>query len=148
MQDLNYSFAREKRGKAAEQLGFASFEATVGDLSDFDAILPTEAFFDFITLINTIHEIEPFGLPRILVNCLRRLTANGTIFIYDMDRTQPLELGVIPLRTGNHIRQIVGRLLNAVGVFDYQPEVGHWDHKTCNGWKCTIAKATPNIIAW
>jgi ubiquinone/menaquinone biosynthesis C-methylase UbiE len=136
--DLDQDYARETT-KAAERLGFASLDVTVGDLSDFDRILPSGPLFDFITLTNTVHEIEPVRLATLLVTCLRRLTDTGTLFIYDMDRITPPELGAVPW-SRDDVRRIVRRMLGALGAFAYRPEVGLWNHRTCNGWNVQLER--------
>ena len=72
--DLNQEFARETR-RTVDDLGFHSFVVTVGNLSNFDSILPSEMLFDFITLTNTIYEIEPVQLASLLASCLK--TSDG-----------------------------------------------------------------------
>lgn len=141
--DLNQDFARETR-KTAEELGFASFETRIGDLSDFDKILPVGAQFDFITLTNTVHEIEPVRLATLLVNCLERLTPTGSLFIYDMEKIKPPELGAVPW-TRDDIRQILLRMLDALGASTYRPEVGLWNHSTCNGWNVQLERQHLNL---
>jgi len=91
--DLDQDFARETR-KTAEHLGFASLETRIGDLSDFDRILPSGILFDFITLTNTVHEIEPIRLATVLVNCVGRLTSMGSLFIYSYPRSPHALFGV------------------------------------------------------
>jgi ubiquinone/menaquinone biosynthesis C-methylase UbiE len=141
--DLNQTFARETR-KTAESLGFAAFETHVGDLADFDKILPPDVQFDFITLTNTVHEIEPVRLATLLVNCLRRLTPMGSLFIYDMEKVKPLELGAVPW-SRDDIRQILLRMLDALGASTYRPEVGLWNHSTCNGWNVQLERRYLNL---
>lgn len=141
--DLNHAFARETR-KTAEGLGFATFETHVGDLSDFDKILPTGVQFDFITLTNTIHEIQPVRLATLLVNCLGRLTPTGSLFIYDMEKIKPLELGAVPW-SRDDIRQILLRMLDALGASSYRPEVGLWNHSTCNGRNVQLERKHLNL---
>lgn len=136
--DLDQDFARETR-RTAEHLGFGGLETRVGALSDFDRILPPEALFDFITLTNTVHEIEPLRLATLLVSCLMRLSDTGTLFIYDMERIKPLELGAVPW-SRDDIRRIVLRMLDALGATSYRPEVGLWNHRTCNGWNVQLER--------
>jgi cyclopropane fatty-acyl-phospholipid synthase-like methyltransferase len=136
--DLDQNFARETR-KTAEALGFLSLDIRVGDLSDFDRILPVGAQFDFITLTNTVHEIEPSRLATLLVNCLRRLAATGTLFIYDMERIKPPELGAVPW-SRDDVKSIVHRILDGFGVSAYRPEVALWNHSTTNGWNVQLER--------
>jgi len=141
--DVRQDFARETR-KTAENLGFASLETRVGDLSDFDRVLPAGAFFDFITLTNTVHEIEPGRLAGLLVGCIGRLTDSGTLFIYDMEQIRPPELGALPW-SRDDVRRIMRSMLDAVGAEAYRPEVGLWVHKTCNGWNVQVQRQHLNI---
>lgn len=136
--DLDQDYARETR-KTAERLGFASLQTTVGELSEFDHILPSGVLFDFITLTNTVHEIEPIRLATLLVSCLGRLTDMGTLFIYDMERIKPPELGALPW-SRDDMRRIVLRMLDGLGASAYRPEVGLWNHRTCNGWNVQLER--------
>lgn len=77
--DLDKEFARETR-KTAERLGFASLETRVGDLSDFDRILPKGAIFEFITLTNTIHEIEPLSIGKSVCELHRAFDGFRNVF--------------------------------------------------------------------
>lgn len=141
--DLDQTFARETR-RAAERVGFASFETRVGDLSDFHRVLPEAHHFDFVTVTNTIHEVHPARLSEILVNCIERLSDTGTLFIYDMERLVPLELGALPWKRDD-IRLILRSLLDALGATEYAPEVGRWSHRNCNGWNVQIQRQHLNV---
>lgn len=134
--DLDQSYARETR-RAAERLGLLSLQVAVGELSEFDRILPRSPRFDFITLTNTVHEVEPACLAPILGDCLSRLTDSGTLFVYDMDSVKPPELGAVPWKRDD-VRRIVRRMLDALGSSTYHPEVGLWRHRTCDGWNLQL----------
>jgi Methyltransferase domain. len=136
--DLNQEFARETTRTAA-RLGFASLQSKVGELSEFDHVLATDVEFDFITLTNTVHEVEPSRLAALLVGCMHRLSPNGTLFIYDMELIDPPELGALPWRR-DVIRKIVFRMLDGFGAKHYRPEVGLWHHRSCNGWNVQIQR--------
>jgi SAM-dependent methyltransferase len=136
--DIEQSFARETR-RTAEHLGFAGLETRVGDLFNFNVILPRGTAFDFITLTNTIHEIDPVRLATVLVNCVIRLQPSGSLFIYDMEKIKPPELGAVPWNRDD-VRRIVVRMLDAFGTPSYRPEVGLWNHSTCNGWNVQLER--------
>jgi SAM-dependent methyltransferase len=136
--DVDQRYARETH-KLAERQGFASLKTDVGELSNFDRILPKEHLFDFITLTNTVHEIEPVSLATLLATCLGRLGETGTLFIYDMDRINPPELGALPW-SRDEVRRIVQRMLDSLGASAYRPEVGLWKHQTCNGWNVQLER--------
>lgn len=136
--DLDKGFASDTR-KTAEGLGFASLETRVGDLSDFDRVLPSGTLFDFITLTNTVHEIEPVRFAALLVKCVGRLTPTGCLFIYDMERVMPPELGAVPW-SRDDIRGIVHKMLDILGASVYRPEVSQWNHHSCNGWSVQLER--------
>ena len=134
--DIEQGFVRETV-KTAKRLGLASVQSAIGELADFDRILPPNLAFDFITITNTVHEIEPARLAGLLVTSVARLTDTGTLFMYDMDRITPAELGAVPW-SRDDIRRIAHRMLDCLGASSYRPEVGLWNHKTCNGWNIQI----------
>jgi SAM-dependent methyltransferase len=136
--DLNQGYARETE-KAAERLGFASFQIKVGDLLDFDQLLSREALFDFITLTNTVHEIQPVRLANLLYKSIMRLSEAGTLFVYDMEKIQPLELGAVPW-SRDDVKSLIRHLLDALGATAYHPEVSRWSHKTCKGWNVQLER--------
>lgn len=142
--DLNSDYSRETM-RTAQILGFASLECRVGDLANFTHLLPADTRFDFITLTNTVHEFEPSQLAKLLVDALSRLTDSGTLFIYDMERIVPPELGAVPW-TRDEIRGIVFCILDALGASQYRPEVGLWFHRTTNGWNVQLQREHLGIL--
>jgi hypothetical protein len=141
--DLDQDFARETT-KSAERLDFASLNVKVGDLADFHRILPPDTVFDFLTLTNTVHEVDPASLANLLVDCVLRLSDGGTLFIYDMEQVNPPELGAVPW-TRDDVRQIVRTLLDGLGAAHYQPEAGLWTHRSCNGWNVQLQRQHLNV---
>lgn len=136
--DINQQFARETR-RIAERLGFASLEIKVGGLCDFNKLVPPDYAFDFITLMNTVHEIEPCHLAGVLADCVLRLSDTGTLFVYDMERIRPPELGAVSWDR-DEVRRIVRRVLDAFGAPAYRPEVGLWTHRTCKAWNLQLQR--------
>ena len=137
--DLDHRYARATE-RVAEGMGFAAVLPMVGELAAFHRYLPENALYDFITLTNTVHEIEPRMLAQVLINSLLRLSERGTLFVYDMERLNPLELGAVPW-TRDEIRGIVNAGLAALGAAGYRPEVGRWTHRTCDGWNVQLDMA-------
>jgi SAM-dependent methyltransferase len=136
--DVDQNSALETQ-KTAQQLGFRSLQTKVGDLADFNEVLPPETLFDFITLTNTVHEIEPVHLSSLFVKCILRLADTGTFFIYDMERIHPPELGAVPW-SRDDVARLLRPLLDGLGATDYHPEVGRWNHKTCKGWNVQLQR--------
>lgn len=142
--DLNNDYSRETM-RTAQALGFAHWECHVGDLANFTQLLPADTRFDFITLTNTVHEFEPSRLAKLLVDALSRLTDSGTLYIYDMERIVPSELGAVPW-TRDEIRGIVFCILDALGASKYRPEVGLWFHSNTNGWNVQLQREHLGIL--
>jgi SAM-dependent methyltransferase len=126
----------ERKGNS---LGLKQVHCEVGSLSTFSSRYPPELHFDFITLTNTIHEVTPTLLAELLFDCVARLASNGCLFVYDMERLPSPELGAIPWKRGE-ISEIINTLSESIGAGNYQPEVGQWHHKTCNGWNLQIRR--------
>lgn len=143
--DIDRSFAGEAR-KIAEQLGLACVEVRVGDLLDFDKLLPPDAQFDFITFTNTIHEVAPRRLATVLVNAVLRLSPTGTLFLYDLERIRPPELGAVPWQY-DEVKSIVKAVVDAFGAKTYRPEVGRWQHATCTAWNVQINREYLGVTA-
>jgi SAM-dependent methyltransferase len=134
--DIHQESTRET-ARTAGQLGLARIESHVGDLANFNRVLPPNVQFDFITLTNTVHEILPARFALLLIDALKRLTTNGTLFIYDMERIAPPELGAVPWRRDD-IRRIVLKVISELGVLNYRPEVPTWSHSSTTGWSVQI----------
>jgi SAM-dependent methyltransferase len=126
--------------KIAHSLGLAKCEFGIGELTGFSRDERTNGPWDFITLTNTVHEINPASLARILVAGIERLGDTGCLFVYDMDRLSTPELGAV-LWTGPEATVILGTLCNALGCAGYKPPVGTWPHRSCNGWNAQIQRA-------
>jgi len=146
--DIKHDYLLETR-KTAAALGFASVSGDVGDLSNFDRVLPTDKRFDFITLTNTVHEVAAERLADVLVDAVRRLDDRGTVFVYDMERIKPPELGALPF-SADDFRSVALALLRALSNEEYRPEVSRWEHTSVNGWNVQIQReyisATPQEL--
>ena len=134
--DLNSEYARETE-RVAHGRGFKSFKSHVSELENFHRIIPESTAFDFITLINVTHELEPICLPGIFLNAIKRLSENGILYLYDLEQITPPELGAIPWRNVE-IKQILNSMLSALGEEEYKPEVPCWPHSTCTAWGVVI----------
>ena len=136
--DLDVEFGRltEKR---ASTLGFAHSAVEVGELSRFSEIIDPVRTFNFITLTNTIHEIAPTRLPGIIFDCILKLSDEGSLFIYDMERLPSAELGAVPWKPPE-IQSILQALLRPTGVTKFVPPVGRWRHRLVAGWNTQIEK--------
>lgn len=121
----------------SNRLGFKYKTAIEGDLIKFDDNIPATQLFDFITLINTIHEVNALYVGDIFYNCIKRLSPYGQLYIYDMERLIPPEPLAVPW-TKDNIQDIVDCILNTLGELQYRPTVQQWNHSTRNGWSLLI----------
>lgn len=119
------------------KLSKASFD--IGDLATFHEHSSTEGPWDFLTLTNTIHEISPASLSKIIINCLTRLSDRGCFFIYDMESLPSPELGAV-LWTAIEVRSILTKIFMDFGCEKYRPAIGTWSHKTCDGWNVQVQR--------
>jgi SAM-dependent methyltransferase len=134
--DIRHDYVQQADGLAGK-LGLHSHLCQVGALAHFPTIYDGSRHFDFISLTNTVHEVQPAQLSSILIEALARLTDAGCLFMYDMETIQPFELGAVPWNTGE-VRQILNSLLSGLGRSDYEPVVGPWPHRSCCGWSAQI----------
>jgi ubiquinone/menaquinone biosynthesis C-methylase UbiE len=141
--DIDQTYAKETR-KCAEGLGFGSFDIKVGDLSDFHRILPASVVFDFITLTNTVHEVDTGQLAGLFVNCIVRLSDSGMLFVYDIERITPAELGALPW-SRDDVRHMMRRMLDAFGASAYRPELGRWKHRNSDGWHVLLERQNLHV---
>jgi SAM-dependent methyltransferase len=133
--------ANSKHAKRiAESMGMASFSFEVGSLGRFWENGSTAGPWRFITLTNTAHEIAPASLAKILAMCIDRLADDGCLFLYDMERLPNPELGAVPWSAAE-MKAILVTLCRALGCSTFEPAVGRWTHKSCNGWNAQLRRA-------
>jgi ubiquinone/menaquinone biosynthesis C-methylase UbiE len=135
--DLNVEFGRLTE-KVARQLLFRTSQIEYGELENFSTIVRRQTF-DFITLTNTLHEIAPLMVPTILLDCIDHLSADGILYVYDMESLHPPELGAVPWKC-SEIQSIIDALLDAMAVKAYKPFAASWAHSRVHGWSFSIDK--------
>lgn len=136
--DINVEYSK-LANRMASTLNFQKFKIDVGDLSAFDSVLSVDQSFDFITCTNVAHEIHPHKFLNIMLGAIRRLSANGQMFIYDMESLSNPELGALPLK-GNDIKRLLDVILNYAGS-SFKASPSTWRHRTCNGWSLVINRS-------
>lgn len=136
--DANVDYLHET-SKTAAALGFAAVKEELGDLSRLGRLVPAEARFDFVTLTNTVHEVAPTQLAEALVDALLRLSGRGILFVYDIERVKPPELGAVPF-SAHDFQAVSGALIGSLTDNDYSPEVSSWQHSTTRGWNVQIQR--------
>lgn len=143
--DIENAFTRDA-SRIASRLELGDFAMEIGALPDFTANPRMKKQWDFITLTNTIHEIAPSTVATILINCIVHLSDIGTLFVYDMERLPKPELGAVPW-TGPEMRALMSVLVKSLGCSSYEPSVGTWSHKTCEGWNVQINRSHMDLPA-
>lgn len=138
IQDINEEYLKVTQ-KNAEELKFKKVESYTTDIYKFSNVVPVATKHDFITIINAVHEISPEFLPELIYENLIRLSPIGTLYIYDMETINPLELGAITW-TREEIQELVNTILLNITVENYQPNANRWHHSTCNAWSFEIQK--------
>jgi hypothetical protein len=136
--DIDNAHSRSAR-KLADSMELASANFEIGELSKFFENPETKGPWDFITLTNTIHEIQPKALASILIHSIDRLAEGGCFFIYDMETLSDPELGAV-LWTGSEMKGILAKLLKELGSTNYRPPVGTWTHRSCDGWNAQLQR--------
>jgi hypothetical protein len=136
--DVENSYSRSAE-KIALSMGLAGYNFEIGQLSEFWQKKPARGQYDFITLTNTVHEINPTNFAELLTRCIEHLGENGRLFIYDMEKLPTDELGAV-LWTAGEIKLILIHLCRCLGSPEYEPSVGTWVHRSCNGWNAHIIR--------
>ncbi|MDB5347276.1 MAG: methylase involved in ubiquinone/menaquinone biosynthesis [Schlesneria sp.] len=137
--DISNEHIRQAQ-RVTRDVGLAECQFFVCELGMFDQDSRTNGVWDFISLTNTVHEISPSQLSKILVSAVQRLSHSGCLFIYDMDRLPHFELGAV-VWTRQEIFEILNTMCTALGSVGFIPPVGSWQHSTCNGWNAQIQRA-------
>jgi hypothetical protein len=124
---------------ATGRLGFKSVTPTEGNLIKFDGLLPKGQLYNYITMINALHETSAVYIGDIIFNCIKRLTAFGQLYIYDVEKVIPPEHHAIAWKQDN-VKMILECILGTLGEELYQPIVHQWNHSSRNGWSLFIQR--------
>jgi len=120
------------------------FESKIGEIEDFTKHYKNTQKFDLITLTNALHEFNSNKIAFLLFECLIRLNTDGCLFIYDIESTNPLELGAVNWEQ-SEISSVLKKFLDLLNIKNYFPEPGRWLHSTCHAWNIQIYKNYLNI---
>jgi hypothetical protein len=135
--DRKDEYLRETE-KIAASCGLRSYRTVVGALASVSNLLPA-AIYNFVTLINAVHEIDPNQFASVLIDSILRLTPNGVLYIYDMESIVPPELGALSWKA-SELREICVTLTEALQVSSYDPSPNRWQHSSRNGWSLVIQR--------
>lgn len=133
--DVVLEYARQTERRA--QFLFPYARVQICELQQFELFCSKGQAFDIITLTNTAHELTPEDLANILVAALCRMSSEGYMLFYDMERLPELELGAIPWQA-SEIQEISNSILQAAGVTKDFPDVAVWTHSSCRCWHLQV----------
>ncbi|MFZ1528252.1 MAG: class I SAM-dependent methyltransferase [Ferruginibacter sp.] len=138
IQDINEEYLRVTQ-KKAESLSLNKVQCFTTDIYSFPQIIPLSSKYDFITLINAVHEISPIFFPVLFLEALLRLNQKGTLYVYDMETIKPPELGAVSW-TREEVQEIINSILSFIAAENYEPNVSRWNHSSCNAWSFEVQK--------
>lgn len=120
----------------ANRLNLASLHQHVNDLKEFCQTKIRTHEYDFITFVNTLHEIKPIDLADIIVNALTSLSERGVLYIFDQEELQEKELGAITW-SSIEFEQLLNKYFEVCHVTS-KVIVNRWNHKEINSWSTQI----------
>lgn len=135
--DLSINHGRIAQ-KLAADLKFSGHRIEYGEIGKFSKILEDQNF-DFVTLINTVHEIAVSRFPQLLFDAIASLSSRGILFVYDMEKLSPQELGAFPWRS-HEIQEIIDACFGALNRSDCVPLVSSWIHSRTRGWSFSLER--------
>jgi SAM-dependent methyltransferase len=143
--DLDRKFVAETVDRAT-RLGFGAVAGHVGELAAIGSLLPSEAGFDFITLMSALHETPPRQVAALLAQCLLRLKSEGSLYLYDFESLPGAEreLGAVTW-AATHMAEIFAAMLSGFGVVQYEPIVHPWAHRSRSGWSLLVERRHLNL---
>jgi len=103
--------------RQAETLKFKNVQGKIGDIINFPILFPEQQKFDFITLINSIHELNPYDLPILFFETILRLSTTGIFYLYDMETLTNRELGAVSWKADEINRVIKTFLISSSSFF-------------------------------
>lgn len=126
----------------AEKLGFGGVTQKVSDLYSYCNTGLIENSFEYITLINTLHEIKPKELGLLIIKCIVALKDNGVFYIFDQEELPVKELGATTW-SSIEISNVLNDYFDKCAI-DYRVYANKWNHKTVSSWSLQIQKT--NIL--
>ena len=140
--DLKQDYVQMVRKKCS-QLNLKSNDVKVVELSNISSKF-IDKKFDFITLINIIHELNPRILSEILIWSILHLNNDGVIYVHDLEKLEKPEFGAITY-TNNEIRKILNELYKLITDKTPQIIVSKWKYSTTTGWSFSFKKSYYDI---
>jgi ubiquinone/menaquinone biosynthesis C-methylase UbiE len=122
----------------AHKLGLSSIKENVSDIAKYCNDSLEENTFDFITFINTFHEIKPCELSNIITSCLCALKDEGVFYLFDQEKLTERELGAVTW-SSVEVSSIINDFLR-ICELDYCVYANKWNHKSISSWSIQIQK--------
>lgn len=142
--DIDNNALREAT-KIADDLELKNYSQEVYYLNEYCTQKLKEEEFDFITLINSIHEIKPKEIATVLIKSIIGLKENGFFYLFDQEilPDKELELGAITW-TSFEIVQMFNEFFKQCN-FDYSITSNKWNHSKNTSWSVQINRNKINI---
>ncbi|MEI2397017.1 class I SAM-dependent methyltransferase [Paenibacillus phytohabitans] len=115
----------------------------IGQMENFPRLVDETPQYNFVSLINVVHEIGPYLFAEVLFEALIRLKEDGVIYVYDMEAIDPLEVGALPLNQ-LEVLKILETFYSSLGT-SLTPNVSKWQHSTTTSWNFTISIKDLNV---
>lgn len=135
--DLSPENTKDAENKAKE-LELACYKFLHGDIRNFSAIEDIPNELNFISCINTIHELNIKDFPKVLFETYNRLSNNGALYLYDFEKLPSPELGAFSLR-GEEVSKLIKTFFSAISS-PYIPCIQRWRHKSCESWAVQLER--------
>ena len=122
----------------ASKYNFGSINTKIAEVKDFCRHRDEYTKCDYITFINSIHEINPFQVMDVINECVLSLSEDGKIYIFDMENINPPELGAIPFFK-TEIDRIIDYYFSIIKA-DSKPQTSLWKYTNTNAWQLIIRR--------
>lgn len=122
----------------ANKLGLNSINEYVSDICKYCTESLGENTFDFITFINTFHEIKPCELASVIIYCLCALKDEGVFYLFDQEELIEKELGAVTW-SSVEVSSIINDFFEMCGL-EYRVYANKWNHKAISSWSIQIQK--------
>lgn len=136
--------------KIASGLKLCAVEVKTGEMEDFSKVYPPERKFSFVSFTNTVHELRPQLIARLILAIILRLDSRGVLYIYDMEMLPTPELGAVPW-DGEDIKRVLTTIFDELGCRKPPLIVQPWGHSSCSAWSVNLNREhlqiTDEVIA-
>jgi len=122
----------------AHKLGLNSIDDHVSDICKYCTEALPENTLDFITFINTFHEIKPSELASVIISCLCALKDDGVFYLFDQEELTEKELGAVTW-SSVEVSTIINDFFKECEL-DCCVYANKWNHKAISSWSIQVQK--------